>query len=161
MGWLQRHQPPLTRVSRRTNCVFPVFEEHIQCDHALRAHRLCLDVMCVSLLRLQLGEIALNYRRKDSQGDCGPVLRPSRDEGKPWSSPIACITDEVGYVQIRLPSFRGRMPMACVPQLRTQRPFLFARVELRLYPHVHQTSIGSRHRPDSSVGRGYFEGSRI
>jgi hypothetical protein len=56
-----------------------------------------MNVMSVSLLRLQSGEIALFYLRKNSTSDCRPVLRRSFDEGKTWSEPTVCITDEVAY----------------------------------------------------------------
>ena len=56
-----------------------------------------MNVMSVSLLRLQSGEIALFYLLKNSTRDCRPVLRRSFDEGKTWSEPTLCITDEVGY----------------------------------------------------------------
>lgn len=56
-----------------------------------------MNVMSVSLLRLQNGEIALFYLRKNSTEDCIPMLRISRDEGKSWSEPRACITDKQGY----------------------------------------------------------------
>ena len=56
-----------------------------------------MNVMSVSLLRLQSGEIALFYLLKNSTSDCRPVLRRSFDEGKTWSEPMLCITDEVGY----------------------------------------------------------------
>ena len=56
-----------------------------------------MNVMSVSLLRLQSGEIALFYLLKDSTKDCRLVLRRSFDEGKTWSEPTLCITDEVGY----------------------------------------------------------------
>ena len=56
-----------------------------------------MNVMSVSLLRLQSGEIALFYLLKNSTSDCRPVLRRSFDEGKTWSEPTMCITDEVGY----------------------------------------------------------------
>ena len=56
-----------------------------------------LNVMSVSLLRLQSGEIALFYLRKNSTTDCRPVLRRSFDEGRTWGEPTDCITDEVGY----------------------------------------------------------------
>jgi len=55
------------------------------------------NVMSVSLLRLQTGEIALFYIRKNSHFDCRPMLRISNDEGKTWSEPTLCIADEVGY----------------------------------------------------------------
>ena len=56
-----------------------------------------LNVMSVSLLRLQSGEIALFYVRKNSKADCRPVMRRSFDEGKTWGEPTVCITDEVAY----------------------------------------------------------------
>jgi Neuraminidase (sialidase) len=55
------------------------------------------NVMSVSLLRLKSGQIALFYLRKNSLQDCRPMMRLSGDEAKTWSSPIECITDEVGY----------------------------------------------------------------
>lgn len=55
------------------------------------------NVMSVSLLRLQSGGIALFYLRKNSVVDCRPVLRISTDEGRSWSEPTVCITDEIGY----------------------------------------------------------------
>jgi sialidase-1 len=54
------------------------------------------NVMSVSLLRLQGGEIALFYLRKNSLTDCRPLLRISRDEGRTWSDPVVCI-DKAGY----------------------------------------------------------------
>ena len=56
-----------------------------------------MNVMSVSLLRLQNGSIALFYLRKNSQVDCIPMLRISTDEAKTWSSPVACIADKEGY----------------------------------------------------------------
>ncbi len=54
------------------------------------------NVMSVSLLRLQSGEIALFYCKKNSIADCRPMLRLSTDEGKTWSKPTLCI-EKVGY----------------------------------------------------------------
>ena len=56
-----------------------------------------MNVMSVSLLRLQNGDIALFYLRKNSTEDCIPMLRISRDEAKTWSEAIPCITDKEGY----------------------------------------------------------------
>jgi len=56
-----------------------------------------MNVMSVSLLRLQNGAIALLYLRKNSMDDCRPVLRLTTDEAKTWSEPIECIHDPVGY----------------------------------------------------------------
>jgi Neuraminidase (sialidase) len=56
-----------------------------------------MNVMSVSLLRLQNGEIALFYLKKNSVTDCIPMVRFSKDEAKTWSDPIPCITDKAGY----------------------------------------------------------------
>jgi len=56
-----------------------------------------MNVMSVSLLRLQNGNIALFYLRKNSLDDCIPMMRISTDEAKTWSSHIACIADRKGY----------------------------------------------------------------
>jgi sialidase-1 len=56
-----------------------------------------MNVMSVSLLRLQSGEIALFYLRKNSTSDCIPVVRFSKDEAVTWSNPEECITDRRGY----------------------------------------------------------------
>lgn len=54
------------------------------------------NVMSVSFLRLQNGDIALFYLRKASLTDCRPVMLISKDEAKTWSEPILCI-DRVAY----------------------------------------------------------------
>lgn len=56
-----------------------------------------MNVMSVSLLRLQNGEIALFYLVKNSVTDCIPVMRLSHDEALTWSDPQPCITDKNGY----------------------------------------------------------------
>ena len=56
-----------------------------------------MNVMSVSLLRLQNGNIALFYLKKNSTSDCIPLLRISSDEAQTWSEPIPCITDRKGY----------------------------------------------------------------
>ncbi len=56
-----------------------------------------LNVMSVSLIRLQSGELALFYLLKSSTTDCRPLMRLSKDEGATWGAPVPCITDEVGY----------------------------------------------------------------
>lgn len=77
-----------------------------------------MNVMSVSLLRLQNGSIALFYARKNSDDDLIPMLRISTDEAKTWSDPIPCITDSKGYFVlnnnrvIQLSSGRLVMPVA-------------------------------------------------
>lgn len=56
-----------------------------------------MNVMSVSLLRLQGGAIALFYLVKNSGADCRPVMRLSSDEGATWGAAVPCITDEIGY----------------------------------------------------------------
>lgn len=57
-----------------------------------------MNVMSVSLLRLDNGRIALFYLRKNSTTNNRPILRYSDDEGKTWSAPVEIISDkENGY----------------------------------------------------------------
>lgn len=56
-----------------------------------------MNVMSVSLLRLQNGDVALFYLKKNSTTDCIPLMRISKDEGNTWTEPIPCITDRKGY----------------------------------------------------------------
>ncbi len=55
------------------------------------------NVMSVSLLRLKNGDIALFYLLKNSDSDCIPTMRISKDEACTWSDPITCISDRKGY----------------------------------------------------------------
>ncbi|QDT40195.1 Sialidase A precursor [Gimesia alba] len=56
------------------------------------------NIMSVSLLRLQSGQIALFYARKNSIHDLIPVMRLSNDEGAHWSAPVDIIpAEQVGY----------------------------------------------------------------
>ncbi|SHM53661.1 BNR repeat-like domain-containing protein [Cyclobacterium lianum] len=56
-----------------------------------------MNVMSVSLLRLQNGDIAMFYLRKNDTDDCIPMMRISKDETESWSDPVPCITDKEGY----------------------------------------------------------------
>lgn len=77
-----------------------------------------MNVMSVSLLRLQNGDIALFYLRKNSTEDCIPFMRISTDEAETWSDAIQCITDKNGYFVlnndrvIQLENGRLLMPVA-------------------------------------------------
>lgn len=55
-----------------------------------------MNVMSVSLLRLDDGRIALFYLRKNSLDDCRPYVRFSDNETQSWSKPRLCI-EPVGY----------------------------------------------------------------
>lgn len=75
-----------------------------------------MNVMSVSLLRLQSGEIALFYLKKNSVTDCMPLVRFSKDEALTWSDPMPCITDKAGYFVLNnnrvIQLKNGRMLMA-------------------------------------------------
>lgn len=77
-----------------------------------------MNVMSVSLLRLQNNDIALFYLKKNSKEDCIPMMRISRDEAKSWSDAVTCITDKEGYFVlnndrvIQLKDGRLLMPVA-------------------------------------------------
>lgn len=55
-----------------------------------------LNTMSVSLERLQNGDLALLYLRKNGRDDCRPYLRTSKDDAVSWSDPIP-VADRVGY----------------------------------------------------------------
>ncbi|MDC0325238.1 glycoside hydrolase [bacterium] len=55
------------------------------------------NIMSVSLLRLNNGQIAMFYLRKNSLEDCRPLMRLSTDEALTWGEPVEVITDQVGY----------------------------------------------------------------
>ena len=58
-----------------------------------------MNIMSVSLLRLQDGRIALLYLRKNvAREDCMPYIRFSDDEMETWSDPVLCIPEgKTGY----------------------------------------------------------------
>jgi sialidase-1 len=57
-----------------------------------------MNLMSVSLLRLQDNRIALFYLRKNSTEDCRPLVRFSSDEANTWSDAVVTIPDsEMGY----------------------------------------------------------------
>ena len=53
-----------------------------------------MNVMSVSYQRLKDGALAIFYLRKNSEKDCRPVMRVSRDEGKTWGEPVVCVPDD-------------------------------------------------------------------
>jgi len=78
-----------------------------------------MNVMCASFLRLKDGSLALVYLRKNSEADCRPMMRVSKDEGRTWGAPVKCIADaDVGYYVLencraeRLRSGRIILPMS-------------------------------------------------
>lgn len=76
-----------------------------------------MNVMSVSLLRLNDGRIALFYLRKNSTSSCIPYMRISEDETVTWSEPKRCIDSEGYYVLnndrvIQLKSGRLLLPVA-------------------------------------------------
>ncbi len=57
-----------------------------------------LNVMSVSLLRLDDGDLLLFYLLKNALSDCKPVVRRSSDDGTTWGDPVDMITDNDGYL---------------------------------------------------------------
>jgi sialidase-1 len=56
------------------------------------------NVMSVSLLRLDNGELMLGYLRKNSDADCRMVVRRSRDEGVTWGPEVSATEPPRYYV---------------------------------------------------------------
>lgn len=87
-----------------------------------------MNIMSVSLLRLNSGEIALFYLAKNSIQDCRPRMRISRDEAKTWSDAVECIA-EPGYNvmnndrAVQLESGRILLPVALHPNDADTRSF--------------------------------------
>ncbi|HCN06526.1 MAG TPA: hypothetical protein DIT01_01235 [Lentisphaeria bacterium] len=76
-----------------------------------------MNVMSVSLLRLQDGHIALFYLCKNGISDNLPYMRISADEGESWGNPVRCIGSSGYYVVnndrvVQLRSGRLIMPAA-------------------------------------------------
>ena len=75
------------------------------------------NIMSVSLMRMQNGDLGMFFLKKIGGLHCMPLLVRSSDEGKQWSDPIECI-DEPGYYVvnndrvIRTKSGRLIMPAA-------------------------------------------------
>lgn len=65
-------------------------------DRTVVANDAAFNIMSVSMLRLDKGDIGLFYLRKDSNSDCRGYLRRSSDEGETWSEALLC-TPEPGY----------------------------------------------------------------
>ena len=57
-----------------------------------------MNVMSVSLLRLQSGEIAMFYLVKQAADDCRAYMRVSTDEAQTWSDPRLCMPQGGYYV---------------------------------------------------------------
>ena len=86
-----------------------------------------MNVMSVSFLRLNDGSLALFYLLKNSEEDCRPLMRVSKDEGATWSAPVKCVPDSaVNYYVMnncratRLASGRIVLPM-CVHAAKNGR----------------------------------------
>lgn len=76
-----------------------------------------MNIMSVSLVRLQSGDIGLFYLRKNSLDDCRMLMRRSGDDGETWSDEIVCTDPPEYYVVnndrvIQLQSGRLLVPAA-------------------------------------------------
>ncbi len=75
------------------------------------------NIMSVSLMRMQNGDLGLFFLVKRQAGFCVPHLVRSADEGQTWSAPVRCIADDGYFVLnndrvIRTASGRILMPLA-------------------------------------------------
>ncbi|MGD9497841.1 MAG: sialidase family protein [Armatimonadota bacterium] len=81
------------------------------------------NVMSVSLLRLQSGDILFFFLQKNSDTDLQALMRRSADDGRTWSEPVRC-TDGAGYYVvnnarvIQLGSGRLVLPAAWYDDIR-------------------------------------------
>jgi sialidase-1 len=85
-------------------------------DQKVVANEGAMNVMSVSLLKMQNGKIALFYLRKNSSTDCIPIMRISEDDGSSWSAPRACVSASGYFVVnndrvVQLKSGRILMPI--------------------------------------------------
>lgn len=76
-----------------------------------------LNVMSVSLLRLDDGSLACFFCRKRGVDDCRPEMSVSTDEGATWSEPRLCVSERAYYVMnnarvVQLKSGRLVLPLA-------------------------------------------------
>ncbi len=88
-----------------------------QSDSLIVANEADMNIMSVSMLRLKTGEIALIYLRKNSETDCVPYMRISKDEAKSWGEPRRMIPDDGYFVMnndrvVQLKDGRILMPVA-------------------------------------------------
>jgi hypothetical protein len=82
--------PPSSRVAAQATGGGP-WTSH---DEVVIENEAEINVMSVSLNRLQGGRIGLLYLRKNSLTDCRPVIRFSDDEAGSWSKPIPVIGEK-------------------------------------------------------------------
>lgn len=84
------------------------------------------NVMSVSFLRLQSGDILLFFLQKNSDRDLQALMRRSEDDGRTFSEPVMC-TDGAGYYVvnnariIQLSSGRLVLPAAYYDDVRGER----------------------------------------
>ncbi len=56
------------------------------------------NIMSVTLRRMQNGDLGMLFLRKDTQGFCLPHFVRSTDEGKSWSEPVRCYSEDAYIV---------------------------------------------------------------
>jgi len=83
-----------------------------------------MNLMDVSLLRLQSGALGLFYLRKNSTSDCRLRMRKSYDEGRTWTQEVLCIPSRGYYCVnndrvIQLRSGRLLAPASYTPDIAT------------------------------------------
>ena len=84
-----------------------------------------MNIMSVSLLRMENGDIGLFYLVRKNESDLKMYLRRSSDEGKTWSDRVLCTDGNFVFVVnndrvIRLTSGRILIPAAAHPVTETR-----------------------------------------
>ncbi len=87
-----------------------------------------MNLMDVTLLRLQSGALGLFYLRKNSTSDCRLRMRKSYDEGQTWTEEVLCIPSPGYYCVnndrvIQLSSGRLLAPASYTPDVATTYHF--------------------------------------
>jgi len=94
------------------------------------------NVMSVSFLRMQNGDIAFVYGRKNSRDDNIPQIRISKNNGSSWSEPSPIITDQKGYFVVNndrvIQLSNGRI-LAPVSLHKTPNSAWYNKGEIRCY----------------------------
>ncbi len=97
-------------------------------EFTLVANDAAMNLMDVSLLRLQSGALGIFYLRKNSTSDCRLRMRRSADEGLTWSEEVLCIPAPGYYCVnndrvVQLSNGRLLAPASYTPDVATSYHF--------------------------------------
>ena len=87
-------------------------------EQIVRDNEAGLNVMSVSLLRLDHGDVLLFYLLKNELSNCKPVVRQSSDDSPTWSDAVDMVADDDGYlIHIAAAPTSSPGPVDLVPQI--------------------------------------------